>query len=179
MLSAKRHLEQAQDAQARYYNARRDTQISFKVGDKVLLDASNLSRAATGAGPTRKLTARYYGPFVISAIVPPLNYRLDLPNNLRIHPEFHVEMLKAYHEADFHRSVSKPTLPPFVVDQAPYFVDEILVSEKRDGVLMHRVRWAGCNNDDAVWVSDESLKSVTNVRPRRARRDNANLTRGV
>ncbi|KAL7116077.1 hypothetical protein ACP275_04G220700 [Erythranthe tilingii] len=44
------------------------------------------------------LVRRYEGPFPVIAKVGKVSYRLELPSSLKIHPVFHVSMLKPYHE---------------------------------------------------------------------------------
>ncbi|MGH2639957.1 MAG: hypothetical protein ACRDF4_11870, partial [Rhabdochlamydiaceae bacterium] len=43
---------------------------------------------------TPKLTARYIGPFTIKRKLSPLNYELQLPPSLSIHPVFHISKLR-------------------------------------------------------------------------------------
>ena len=84
------------DAQRRmasqYDRSRKD--ITFKVGDLVYLDASDLKKPP---GLAHKLLPRFRGPFKILERLSPLNYRLDLPPRSHAHDVFHVEkLLPAY-----------------------------------------------------------------------------------
>lgn len=44
-----------------------------------------------------KLSKRYYGPFQIIERIGVVAYKLLLPTDYRIHPVFHISLLKEYH----------------------------------------------------------------------------------
>jgi hypothetical protein len=62
--------------------------ITFKVGDLVYLDASNLKKPP---GLAHKLLLSFCGPFKILECPSPLNYHLDLPLKSHAHDVLHVE----------------------------------------------------------------------------------------
>ena len=49
-------------------------------------------------GLHKRLTRRYEGPFPITKRVGKVSYQLELPPKLKIHPVFHVSLLKPYYE---------------------------------------------------------------------------------
>ncbi|GJP34010.1 hypothetical protein CLOM_g18492, partial [Closterium sp. NIES-68] len=87
--SARRWLEIAQQRQKSYADMKR-REISYEVGDKVLLSTKNIRLKIPGA---RKLFPRWIGPFEVITRVGAVAYKLKLPDTLRIHNVFHVSLL--------------------------------------------------------------------------------------
>jgi hypothetical protein len=66
------------------------------VGDEVLLKVSP-TKGIVRFGIKGKLSHRYIGPYLITARVGSLAYRLQLPKSMAgVHPVFHVSMLRKY-----------------------------------------------------------------------------------
>ena len=65
---------------------------TFQVGDKVLLRHDNITTTV----PSRKLTSKFLGPFLIIAKLSDVVYHLKLPKTLRIHNVFHISLLEKY-----------------------------------------------------------------------------------
>ena len=68
----------------------------MSVGDLVLLSTRNLRMKGT---PT-KLQCRLVGPFKIIKVIGQQAYRLALPEDWKIHPVFHVSLLKNWRTAN-------------------------------------------------------------------------------
>jgi hypothetical protein len=84
---AKAALNKAKDDMARYYNQRRLPTPTYKPGDKVYLDASDISTTR----PSRKLSHCQLGPYPVERQVSRNAYRLRLPDPmLCLHPVFNV-----------------------------------------------------------------------------------------
>jgi hypothetical protein len=161
---AKRLLAQAQERQAAAYNRRR-RDLSFKVGDKVLLSAEAL-RALSDQGPVpeaAKLRSLYQGPLEVLEVVNPLAYRLRLPPNSRAHDVFPLVFIRPYQmDTGRHRDPPPPPQPLYQEDGEDYWEVEAIVGERTaaDGHVEFLVRWKGFS---AAHDSFEPRSSVSHT----------------
>ena len=146
---AKRFLRIAQERQARYANKRR-TDLSFRVGDYVLLDGKNLRLKVDGA---RKLMHRFWGPFKILKRIGPVAYELELPRNMLMHDVFHVSLLRLYKRREEDGEGAPPAfLPDGFVEHE---VEEVLThQDDADNERWYRVRWGG---KDETWEPEAHM----------------------
>ncbi|KAJ9525336.1 hypothetical protein QJQ45_003286 [Haematococcus lacustris] len=144
------------DAQARY-KRHADTglkDVEFEVGTQVLLSTRNL-RIKTGK--VRKFVPRYVGPFVVEAKINANAYRLTLPANMsRLHPVFHVSLLKKYSGSDV------GIMPPPVewMDETPVYYVERLLDHRytRAGKAgEYLVQWEGYDASFNTWEPRANL----------------------
>ncbi|GJZ40818.1 ty3-gypsy retrotransposon protein [Tanacetum coccineum] len=77
---------------------RRD--VEFNVGNKVLVKLQPYRQVTLAKRHSNKLAKRYYGPFEILERVGKVAYRLALPDSSKIHPVFHVSLLKPFLGSD-------------------------------------------------------------------------------
>ena len=85
-------MARAAASMAKYANKhRRD--ITYHPGDRAWLKTDHLGLPAN---LSRKLSAKWTGPFTVEKVVNPVAVRLTLPANFRIHPVFHVSQLKPH-----------------------------------------------------------------------------------
>jgi hypothetical protein len=85
----------AQSRQKSYADTRR-RKLEFEVGDQVFLKVSPM-KGVMRFGKKGKLSSRYVGPFLVTKVVGPVAYRVELASNLAgVHDVFHVFMLRKY-----------------------------------------------------------------------------------
>jgi hypothetical protein len=130
---------------------RRD--VSFQVGQKVLLNTTNY-RWKHGSA---KLLPRWIGPYAITRLVGPAAAELELPPNLEIHNVFHVSLLKPY-------VGDAPVQPPpveWIEGELPSFeVERILAHREpktKRGKREYLILWKGYGPEHSTWEEERNL----------------------
>jgi hypothetical protein len=106
-----------------------------------------------------KLVARYYGPFPIIDKIATVAYKLKLPEGSRVHPVFHVSLLKKavgnYHEDELPELMEEPIemCEPEVVLAARKIKHQ---QEEVKQVLIH---WKGKSVEEATWEDEMMIRS--------------------
>jgi hypothetical protein len=153
---AKDNLTLAQQRQSKYADFKRRDE-KFEVGTLVLLSTQNLAD-----NKFRKLQPRFIGPFKISKVITPTAYRLDLPETFKIHPVFHVSLLRRYHTEN-DRSQDTNFLDFIPSDSIEYEVEEILNHRIRRGKRQYLIKWLGYPQDDNTWEPEENLLNAKEI----------------
>ena len=108
--------------------------------------------------PQKKLDWKNLGPFRITKVVSSHAYRLELPPSMKIHPVFHVNLLRPADDNPLPGQVQPPP-PPVEVDGLEEFeVDDILDSRwERRGRgrprLKYTVKWTGYDEPTEIPAS--------------------------
>ena len=130
-----RELKKSKEAMERSANLRRRAAPNLVVGQKVWL----LRRHIHTTRPSGKLDVRRLGPFSILRQIRSSAFRLALPSAIKIHPIFHVGLLKPHVANTFRGRIVAP--PPTIhVDGVEEFeVNSILDSRFRRRELEYYV----------------------------------------
>ena len=93
---AKDEIVKSVDNMEKNYNLYRKN-TEFNVGDLVLLSTSNIKyKNSKNKMISKKFKQKYIGPFKVIEKTSTLEYKLYLPNELKIHPVFNIMALKKY-----------------------------------------------------------------------------------
>lgn len=146
------HLQRAQERMMREANKHRRP-LEFTVGDLVYLKFRPYCQRSLFSAPSAKLTLRFFRPFEVVARIGSAAYRLKLPDNSKVHPVFHVSLLKPAVGAVF----DSPTLPVELLAADPPFVPSAVLDRRsliRDGVTVEQVliQWFGLGVEESSWV---------------------------
>jgi hypothetical protein len=159
---AKDTLREAQERQVKYANKHR-RYLTFKQGDQVLLSLKNTYNPIDRNRPTKKLTPRFAGLYTVTQVISSTAYKLDLPSNMKIHPVFHISLLKPYQVSN--NEFLRPIPPPAIVlpntEQEEYEVENILDKRTLRKKPQYLIKWLGYPLHDATW---EPLENLGNAR---------------
>ena len=87
----KQHLVKAKEDFKKYGDRRTSSGPNLQVNDMVWLKRFYFTNE-----PAKKLASQYLGPFKVIEKRERMNYRLELPENLHLHPVFHISQLEPY-----------------------------------------------------------------------------------
>jgi len=183
---AKLCLEKAQ-ARMKAYADQSRREVAYAVGQEVLLSTKNLKFKAAGSP---KFAPRFVGPFKIISLVGKYSQenpkelevvtavKLELPPLMRIHPVFHVSLIKPYHPG----TGPVPVQPlAFDHDGAPLWEVEAILSErshtpsKRKGRGQPKVRheylvkWKNFGPEHDSWEPESNVKHLQSFTDFKAR----------
>ena len=159
---AKECLRRAQDRQKAYADQKR-RDVTYKVGDELLLNTKNIRESSTLKGVTAKLMPRWAGPYTVTECIGKVAYRLALPAQMAMHPVFHVSLLQPYRKG----GRVQPPKPFFVCGELAYNIEKIVAHKQKrcGGRLMTSflVRWEGYGAEQDSWEPEASMLDPVHV----------------
>ena len=164
----KQNIVEAQQHQKKYADKhRRD--LNFELNQLVLLSTRHIT-PSNSKQQSQKFQPHYIGPFKISEVISPTSYRLELPQEMKIHNVFHISLLKPYHQNDEQkfpeRQQTQP--PPLTIDgEEEWEVESILdhrITRKGNQITTeYLVKWKGFPDYDSTWEPVTNLTHAQDV----------------
>lgn len=146
---AKRCLQSASDRMKEYKDLHR-VDLEFQEGDMVWLHSKNIAVKHKG---TRKFGPKWLGPFEVVQCVGPVAYKLSLPPTMaRVHPVFHVSLLKPYIAPE---RAQPPPPPVIMADGELEYEVTAVIGHRLCGKakkLQYQVRFAGYGAEHDEWL---------------------------
>lgn len=157
----KENLAQAQSRMKKYVDLNR-SERHFTVGDMVYSKMQPYRTAAFGFKQALKLTSKFYGPFKVMQKVGRVAYKLQLPENMGIHPVFHVSQLKKLCGPS---AVPRPDLPLVGEDgriktEPLHVLDTRALPRSNVLVTQWLVQWAHLPPENASWEDANFIKGT-------------------
>jgi hypothetical protein len=158
---ARNNMQTARDKQTHYANQhRRD--VVFKEGEMVWLSTQHLNLPD---GITRKLSSRYTGPFQILEVISPVNYKLAIPEEWakkRVHPVFHVSLLKRYVPGTDSESSDSHIVDIQSSEEEPEYEVERIIGKRlgKDKQVQYLILWKGYPESEATWEDSDVVEDL-------------------
>jgi hypothetical protein len=136
--------------------------LKFAVGDEVLLQVSP-TKGIVCFGIKGKLNSRYIGPYLITARVGYLAYRLQLPESMAgVHPVFHVYMLRKYIRDPELKIEADPIIiqQDLSIEAQPVHVLEFSERVMRNHIIKYvKILWSNQTKREATWVLESTMRN--------------------
>ena len=104
-----------------------------------------------------KLSPRFYGPYLISKVIGKVAYQLNLPPESKVHPVFHVSLLKKV----VAHAVKPQPLTPMLTIELELRVEPLAVKAVRNhpaGTAEVLIQWKDLPDFKATWESVDVMK---------------------
>ena len=112
---------------------------TFAPRDEVWLDARNLKIRT----PSRKLSPRRYEPFKVLQKISLVTYHIELPQMMKIHNVFHVDLLISHHQTEAYGETYCQPPPELIDGEEKYEIKEIIdqCTDKQRQKKQYLVSW--------------------------------------
>ena len=155
----------------KHYADKRTVPTEYNVGDYVLLSTQNLKLLNQ---PCKKFKQKYICPFKILRKISSQAYELALDSKMKVHPVFHVSLLREY-KSDTDPATEVPNTIPAVNDmqygEDYFYVDRILDHKvakhayyKKGTAMLFKVRREGYGPKEDTWEPYVNLQRIDELK---------------
>jgi hypothetical protein len=139
---------------------KRRSDRSFVCGEWVFVKLRAHRQQSVVTRISAKLAARYYGPYPIVEKIGPVAYKLKLPEGSRVHPVFHVSLLKkavGTYQDD-------AELPELIEEPIEVYSPEAVLATRKvkhqdEEVRQVLIHWKGRTAEEATWEDEIMIRS--------------------
>uniref|UniRef100_A0A8C6MBY8 Gypsy retrotransposon integrase-like protein 1 n=1 Tax=Nothobranchius furzeri TaxID=105023 RepID=A0A8C6MBY8_NOTFU len=153
-------LQRTADRNRRIADHHRRPAPAYTLGQMVWLSSRDIKLRDCN----RKFSPRFLGPFPVAEVLGPVSVRLDLPPSMKVHPVFHVSLLKPVASSP----LCPPVAPPPPVRLADgglcYRVHRILDVRPRGRGRQFLVDWEGYSPEHRQWIPGSWIEDVSLIR---------------
>jgi hypothetical protein len=151
---ARSALTTAAEDMSRFYNEHRRKAPEILEGDQVWLSSKNLRTDR----PSKKLDHKRLGPFKVAKKISSHAYKLQLPRSMKVHPVFHVSLLrKAQPDPIAERQPTEIPSPNVEDGIEKWDIERIDDSRIRYRKLQYLVKWLDFPLEERTWEPADSL----------------------
>ncbi|GJU80924.1 putative nucleotidyltransferase, ribonuclease H [Tanacetum coccineum] len=148
----RQNLQKAQDRMRNQAN-QKQRELTFQVGNYVFLKIQPYRQKTLAKRHYEKLSPRFFGPYRVKRAAGPVAYELELPPEARIHPIFHILMLKPARGSFSSTPVTPLTITKdWEIDLQPHSViTHRWVYEAGQPVLELLITWCNRPVEEVTW----------------------------
>jgi len=147
-------------AQTEQTNKTRHSDPVLNPDDKVWLRRKHIRTTR----PSNKLDPKQIGPYTILKKVGSRVYKLDLPATVKIHPVFHISLLKPTASTEPIPGHHQPPPPPIIIqEQQEWEVEKILDLWHHRNQIQYRVKWTVFHDPDRTWYPTCNLENSHDI----------------
>uniref|UniRef100_A0A1A8N4P2 Chromo domain-containing protein n=1 Tax=Nothobranchius pienaari TaxID=704102 RepID=A0A1A8N4P2_9TELE len=152
-IRARAAIQRANMEYARQHKRRHRTGLAFQPGDRVWVSTRNM-RLPAGS---RKLAARFVGPYPVEKVINPVAYRIRLPRPLKVHPFFHVSQLRPVRTSPLAPPPDPEPPPRGVGEDGIFAIRRLLDARRRGRGWQYLVDWADYGPEERSWVPTSAI----------------------
>lgn len=137
----------------KFYADKKRTEHVFQQGDWVFLKLQPYRKKSVVGRVSFKLSAKFYGPFQVEERIGEVACKLRLPAHSRVHPVFHVSLLKKF-VGD--TPITMGELPDYDQEEVIVLYPEVVIQRRqieRGGKNINQwlIKWKDLDISEASW----------------------------
>ena len=134
-------------------------EVEFSEGDMVFLKVQPYKQKSLAKYKFQKLAPRYFGPYEVIKKISPVAYELKLPSTAKVHPIFHVSLLKRAQGYSATEDIS----PLPVTDSWEFLLEPESVQDVRVTTLQGipeielLIKWKNRDSEENSWENYDTI----------------------